>query len=302
MRRFTKLMAITTLLFAAVSGAKADFDVISFGDVRFTGGSLHFHAPTYVGGNVTAGGNIPDFGLDNVYYPDGYSLVVAGDYARTDGNINNNTKVLYGGSSSATGNSDYTSKFVKDTTGKIASYGINKQDYLDLSNAYAGMDAISAITSVSNIAIQLTSDVITTQVYTMTESVFEAQNTTLSFSGYDPDDSIVINVSGTEIYMSNSNNYSFNGDSEFYSRVTWNFYEAESVNLKEFYGNVLAPNADYIQRNGNLFGKLVANTISGDGQIHPGGDFPEIPAVPAPSAVVLAGLGVATAARRRFQR
>lgn len=295
-KKMKKIVLSMLCVFAGVTSvANAGFDVIAFGDVG--GGQLHFHGATYVGGNVLNAG-ICEFGNDKVNFVDGYSVVVAGNFLTGQDHVNSG-KALYGGTSSVYVQSQDAGKYVKDTTGQIASYGINKQDYVDLSQSYL-LPTSKTIDSLVNITFESN-----THFYSMSESVFETfVNNSFTFNGFsDSGDSIVINVSGKDIYMNSTAN--FNDPGSFSSRITWNFYEAKSVDLKGFYGNILAPNATYNQTMGSLYGKLVCNSIIGDGELHIGsGDYPDAPTptVPAPSAIALAAFGVVSMARRRFVR
>lgn len=59
------------------------------------------------------------------------------------------------------------------------------------------------------------------------------------------------------------------------SNIVWNFFEATTINLGEdggtgigFKGNILAPLADIFFYNGLIEGNVVANSLTGDGQIN----------------------------------
>lgn len=110
--------------------------------------------------------------------------------------------------------------------------------------------------------------------------------------------SLVINVSGTSVDFTTGGNFagSFAND-DARSRVLWNFYEAETINLrgKAFEGALLAPNA-FVEHQGVISGLVVAESMNSMSEIH----LPGYQGVlPSPGSMALLGMGGLVASRRR---
>ncbi len=78
---------------------------------------------------------------------------------------------------------------------------------------------------------------------------------------------LVLNVSGTSDKMQYAG---MNLSGITNSNVIWNFYEATTLTIAGIgvKGTVLAPNATVSFSNGNIDGSLIANNVSGSGEIH----------------------------------
>jgi choice-of-anchor A domain-containing protein/RHS repeat-associated protein len=78
---------------------------------------------------------------------------------------------------------------------------------------------------------------------------------------------LVLNVSGTSDKMQYAG---MNLSGTTNSNVIWNFYEATTLTIAGIgvKGTVLAPNATVSFSNGNIDGSLIANNVSGSGEIH----------------------------------
>jgi choice-of-anchor A domain-containing protein/MYXO-CTERM domain-containing protein len=115
-------------------------------------------------------------------------------------------------------------------------------------------------------------------------------------------DRVVINVSGNGVDFTSAGNFvgAFNNDS-IRSRVIWNFYEAENIDLKGkgFSGSILA-NSAYLTHEGIITGSVFVDSMYSQSEVHmPGleGMFP--PLIPTPGAVAIIGLAGFTGLRRR---
>ncbi len=295
-----KMMNIFVVLALALTAgqALADLDAIVFGNVS---GDLHFHVETYIGGSVTGIGE-SSYGSGMTGF-DGYSLILAGDYNQQNNKIDNG-KVLYGGNFAypnlLTGSG--SEKLIHEDPDVIRSY-VDQSYYVGLSQDYANSTPAGILNSVSNMTFN-NIDGVNTQVYQMSAEVFTARNANFQFAINDPDDTIVINVTGASpdgsIIMDNGANFNLS-DSELASQIIWNFVDADTVILKTFYGHILAPTANYVQSQGNIFGDLIVQELSGSAQIHYLSGGVPIVSVPTPGALMLAGFGVITAARRRVR-
>lgn len=130
--------------------------------------------------------------------------------------------------------------------------------------------------------------------------------------------SIVINVSGTDINFAGSKNFNGVFGSPVNANVIWNFYEAQTINLNgaSFRGSILAYQGALLNTgtiDGSVFvAKLGTSLNPFNGQnseIHPPsgsllyeGYIPTSTAVPEPSSLAMAGLAIAAGAalaRRR---
>jgi choice-of-anchor A domain-containing protein len=105
-------------------------------------------------------------------------------------------------------------------------------------------------------------------VFTMSESVFETSNANFSslFANMPSNVITVINVAGLDIDEAGGSNFNtFTG----YQNVIWNFSQATTLDLGNWYGTILAPNATLTQSSGgNYTGTVVADTFNMNGEVH----------------------------------
>lgn len=274
----------------------------------------------------------------------GYSdvLVVEGDLytSRTDnikGNVVLGGDLYYNGTlTSETSNDNYAMGEVNDD---YAADGIDFDsafDYLTtLSESLADMTDTGEIVAVGNEWWTSTQQFIFTPDQTAVDETgalilsIDAdtlKNATDFFSSsLDPDTPIIVNVSGTNVDLDWVTYYDdlaqqYSGDTAYVggqknmpSNIIYNFYEAETITLNSgFYGNILAPNADFTFVSGDLSGQVIAKSwTSYSGAqanlwngLYPGVDGPDTPGsgdsvvVSAPASSVLFFLGLCWVAFR----
>lgn len=268
------LFLIPAMASASVTNYMSEYNTIVLGNFN---GNTHVHGTSYIGGSITNGGAL-DFAVDL------YNSAASGETLLTLGgtyvNRPNNMDGHIAGTDSAT---------TQTITNSLMEYS---QQLSQLSG--------TALSSLSGVTVNNFSGV-NTQVFTVTESVFETANMNFFLSSLDADDYLVFNVSGTDLAMNGGSNFNYSNTVDW-SHVLWNFYEAENLSLKGYYGNVLAPYASLYLTN-DIHGNVALAELNGYGQIHRNGEpyLPsETPTVPAPSAVILTGLGsLFIAARKR---
>lgn len=117
---------------------------------------------------------------------------------------------------------------------------------------------------------------------------------------------VLINVRGGSTVMQN---LTFDLAGLLASHVMLNFVDAASVTIRSMLvqGTVFAPNSDVALDKGQVFGQVVAMTLSGTGRIFDDrfkGTLPPVTLVPLPATVGMAGAGllVALGVRRAIRR
>ena len=269
------ILAIPVMVSASATEYLSQYHAIVLGDFN---GTTHVHGTSYIGGSITNGGAL-DFAVDLHHHAaDGQILLtLGGSYVNRPNNLSGHI----------------------GTTDSATTLTMSQQlkEYATQLSLLSG----TTLNTLNGVTINHTAGV-NIQAFSITKDVFEADNMNFTFSSLDDDDYIVFNVSDADLAMSNSANFNYSNAIDW-SHVIWNFHEAENLSLKGFYGNILAPYATLTLSN-DLHGNVTADQLNGYGQIHINGDpyLPEMTStVPAPSAVIMAGLGVLTMAvlRRR---
>jgi choice-of-anchor A domain-containing protein len=139
-------------------------------------------------------------------------------------------------------------------------------------------------------------------VFDISASELETSNSNISFTNETSATTIIINVTGGSFSENSGTN--FNGDTYLAEHVIWNFGNAPTVSVKQWFGAVLAGDAT-VTNSSPINGFLYAENFTGGGELH---DFPfqgNLPgAVPEPStwammAIGFAGLGFLGLPRRK---
>lgn len=221
-------------------------------------------------------------------------LVVGGNLKTTGwGNIKGNA--IVGGT-------------VSDASGHSAKGTITKATPIDFNNAFeyltklsGDLDALSANTSVDfkynnwlllNPTPGLASDGVA--VVDITGSMLK-NATDLSAPLLGQNNTLVVNVSGKNIHF-DSLNYGARENLAALnlspSHILYNFFEAENITFDYggFYGNILAPNANFIFQSGDLSGQVIAKSWAGNwgAQANLWNGFFVPPVVPEPPKVSVA--------------
>jgi choice-of-anchor A domain-containing protein len=125
-------------------------------------------------------------------------------------------------------------------------------------------------------------------------------------SQVDKDDTVLLNISGTDIITSYGN---FGGSdfslADMSDNIIFNFYEAENLTINAaLFGSILAPKAHVSAPWGVIWGQVIANSWEGNTQINDSPFVSNIPEqtpsslktknVPEPSSVIIFGLTLLT--------
>lgn len=271
---------------AAINELKA-LNVITFRDLNV--GSQHIEGKAWVGGNVN--GNLTVTQKSGPYTASSYNSLTVGGNAATwtaDGGAGGNIKVQIGGNS--TGQATINGSGSVETGGTFNSQGFNANSSKTATSGVSGLQSsinaqtasmVSDLKSLSTYLNSLSGTAITNlsnaltysagakyAVFTMSESVFETSNANFNslFTNMPSDVITVINVSGLDLDEGGGSNFNnFTG----YQNVIWNFTQATTLDMGNWYGTVLAPYATLTQSSGgNLTGTVVADTFNMNGEVH----------------------------------
>jgi choice-of-anchor A domain-containing protein len=271
---------------AAINELKA-LNVITFHDLNVA--SQHIEGKAWVGGNQT--GNLTVTQKSGPYTSSSYNALTVGGNAATwdaENGAGGAIKVQIGGSS--TGQATINGTGSVQTGGSFQDQGFNANSTKTAQTNVAGLQSsiatqtasmASDIKSLSSYLSGLNSTTVTNAssalsyspgaqyaVFTMSESVFETSNTNFSnlFVNMPSDVITVINVLGLDIDEAGGSNLNaFTG----YQNVIWNFAQATTLDLGNWYGTILAPYATLTQSSGgNYTGTVVADTFNMNGEVH----------------------------------
>jgi choice-of-anchor A domain-containing protein len=270
---------------AAISALK-QLNVVTFRDLNSS--DQHIEGKAWVGGDLN--GRVTVTQKSGPYTSGSYNaLTVAGKAEKWDAEngAGGPIKVQIGGSSGqAVMNGDGSVQ----TGGTFDTQGFNpsstktvQQNVAGLANSLATQNAslVSDLKSLSTYLNGLSGTAITNlssaltyssgakySVFTMSESVFETGNANFNslFTNMPADVITVINVAGLDLDEGGGSNFNaFTG----YQNVIWNFTQATTLDLGNWYGTILAPNAVLTQSSGgNLTGSVVADTFNMRGEVH----------------------------------
>jgi choice-of-anchor A domain-containing protein len=122
-------------------------------------------------------------------------------------------------------------------------------------------------------------------VFDISASELATPNAAISFTNETSATTIIINVTGGSFTEGGGEN--FNGDTYLAEHAIWNFGDAPTVSVKQWFGAVLAGDAT-VSNSSPINGFLYAENFNGMGELH---DFPFEGTVPrAPSAQRLSGV------------
>lgn len=323
------LSVLTVLIFATsiayadpLLGPAQDYNMFLFGDVNVYTSDSH--------GRIAAGGNVSltNYNVGGSPASD-YSVIAGGDFSYLYGTVWNGG-VFAGGNVSVdhyTINGDLTANggitYLKD--GVVVSYiesgtvtGTRTpyagadipidfgQAYIDLrstSTALAGMTAtaIAEVQYETNLHFWGSGADVDIFNLNLTQEVFDKIT---NFTFHDIGDNVaIINVSGFDEF---NRNLGMNGLGDPWvdgkdENILWNFFEADTLDLRgTVRGSILAPDADVTFNNGNLWGNLVANSMTGDEEFHAPPFNPDVVIIPEPVSSILFLVGAATLGFRRF--
>jgi choice-of-anchor A domain-containing protein len=280
---------------AASFGVASDYNVFVFGNMTQ---SSDAEGRVAVGGDAT----FTNFGIgDRLTNSNGADtrLVVGGDLTYNGGQV-------FGGNA-IVGGTVNTPVFFNCTPncgvnpGNPIDFVAAQQDLLDLSQQWGSLATTGTAEHKWN-GIWLEGNNSDVSVFNIDGSWF-GQSTYLNLSNVSSDATLLFNVSGSAVNISN---FGLNLDNFQRENIVFNFTEATTLNTTgfSFYGSVLAPQAHYTFNNGNVEGNLIAASVEGTGEFHNyqfSGDLPsltprqpgpepELVSVPEPSLML--GLGV----------
>ncbi|NES94183.1 MAG: choice-of-anchor A family protein [Desertifilum sp. SIO1I2] len=265
---------------AASLGIASDYNVFVFGDMNQSSDS---EGRVAVGGNAT----FTNFGIgDRLPGSNGADtrLVVGGDLKYNGGQI-------FGGGAVVGGNVTSPVYFNCPSTcgvtqGSPINFSAAKQELMALSS-HLGSLGTTGSTEYKWGGIHIQGSNNDLNVFTIDGSQF-AKSSYLNLSGVGQNSTVVFNVLGSSVNISN---FGLNLGGIDKSKVLFNFVDATSVSTTgfSFQGSVLATQAHYQFNNGNLEGTLVANSVSGSGEFHNykfSGNLPAVPTPPSPEPEV----------------
>lgn len=281
----------------AQAASFGDYNLIVFEDLHITS---EVEGNTLVGGNLTGAGTFatrPGGALANG--PD--VLTVGGNI---DGHFNIQAgNVRYGGTQSGSLNLNGGSgtQAIQDPTLDISDL---QQQLTEESRFYASLD-----TTVGNnvqlpgsqpSAVRFISGGESFAVFNVNASdIFSNKTQQIELNGVDPNtDTILINVSGTDINWSGSNMVGALTGDALQQKVVWNFHEATNLSFSpEFHGSVLAPNA-HLRISTPVEGSITVKSFEMYSEVHlptftgslPTPPSPDPDPVPVPEPTMILGM------------
>lgn len=270
----------------AIAFSLKDYNLIVFDDLDLTS---EVEGNTFIGGNLTGSGNfaiVPqslDTGAD--------TLIVGGNI---NGNFNiNNGNVRYGGTQSGNLNlNGQNSQAIFDPTVDISSLE-NELKQVSTNLADMASTGTNQLPSNQPAPAKLVSSGNRFEVFNIDgNSLFGSnlvQQIELIVNG--SEDTILINVSGTNINWNTSNFVGEINQDALQQKVIWNFYEATNLTFqRQFQGSLLAPLAT-LDVSSPIEGSVAVNNFNMNSEIHLPIFNGQIETVPEPVSI----LGAATA-------
>ena len=308
MKKTILLLSVFTLLLLASSvtqavpllGPATDYNVFVFDSIDVDHSDSH--------GRVAAGGDIhmDNYSVGGGAYSSDYNVVSGGNVYYGPGTISNGG-VYAGGNLELTNytvNGDVTAKgtisyFNGGTVTGTATPGASvsgpvdfvaaKSHLIGASSQLAGMK-VNGITDVqynTNLHFTGTEAV---NIFSLTYDDFKYVTNITFHIG---DNVAIINISGIDYFPK----LGINGVAGNDEHILWNFHEATALDLNgTIRGSILAPNAAVDFNDGNLWGTIVADSLTGTEEFHyPPFDHdfePDVTPVPEPGTLLLYGSGI----------
>lgn len=296
MRRIVLLLAVlavaawssaaqaSTFTTSPALGQAAGFNVFTFGDLNVFNSDIQ--------GSVAVGGNATLSNYAVASQQAGGSLYAGGNVSWNSGSVGQGSgNIVYGGT--LAGNSTYAS-----ATQNSAAVDFAATEALVKANSayWGGLDG----STVSNqyTTLTLNADQSGLNVFYVDGQELKNVVSNLVINAV-ADATVLINVAGGadgQAVGYDFSGYQLSGQSS--SHVLFNFYEASDVVIFNGVGvqaSVVAPNANVDFTNGQIIGQIIAQSLTGNGEVHLPlfeGSPPLPAAVPAPAAAWLLGSGV----------
>lgn len=231
-----------------------DASAIIFGD--YNGRYNDSQGALYIGGNA----NINNYSVGTQLSDSSLGMFVGGNLSMKGGDVK--------GSVSVNGKSKFKNTHLPNQS--TEQVNLDKSYYEDLSKSLSEKQTTDSRYSWGRKIFSSTDDQAAAYLQTSPSELSWVWG--LFTEGLDSDTRLIVNISGSDIYMGGKDwlfkdiNYDFSFDSE---NVLFNFYEAESLTVAGgVYGSILAPNADVFGNYGHINGQLIANSFDGSTQLN----------------------------------
>tara|TARA_B110000467_G_scaffold20786_3_gene18293 strand:- start:372 stop:1367 length:996 start_codon:yes stop_codon:yes gene_type:complete len=286
--KFNRLLVTISILLLSSFSYSAFAGIINLGAAAGYNAFIHqnFSATSSdVEGRLAAGGNVDishySINIKNSQqlYTDTNllpALVVGGDLSFTSGRIAGD--VYVGGNYTPTGSGTISNGSVNNiglaTVAPIAPINFDTEFALlrELSASLGLLDANSVATDKwsSQHLLGAGKNDLANDLHVLNLDASDMLFSNYFLSEIDQNDTVILNISGTDITTSTGN---FGGSDDslknMSDNVIFNFFEAETLNINAaLYGSILAPQADIKTGNGVIWGQVIANSWQGNAQIN----------------------------------
>jgi choice-of-anchor A domain-containing protein len=264
----------------------SQYNLVTAGDVVST---QEVEGRAYIGGNLSGSGFQVDF--QPTAASDFADLIVIGDSSVPNINLQNgsNSDVVIGGVNSSNINNLGGGTL---TVGSLPAALVPMfpiEMLMGLSDQFGATmaNAVEAVTGQSNLLRLNAAPTGGTTIYNLDIADLNRGGIEVDLNGADL---VIVNVLGEGAINSN---FQGGGLDAFAAKAIWNFVDAEELEFKQFYGQVLAPFAD-VTNTSPIKGTLFADNVVLNGEIHLrtfAGDLtpfePSVAVVPLPAGFVL---------------